>query len=199
MFTGIISERGVVKRARLRGGALNLEIAARATAHELGVGDSVSVNGVCLTAVSAGRRRFEIQAIAETVARSTLGSLTRNSVVNLELPVRPADRLGGHLVQGHVDGVASVTRVEKEDAARRVWLRPGSALLRYIVEKGSIALDGVSLTVNEVEDVGEETRFTVNLIPHTLEATTLESIAIGRQLNVEIDILARYLERMTAR
>ncbi len=193
MFTGIISERGVVKRARLRGGALNLEIAARATAHELGVGDSVSVNGVCLTAVSAGRRRFEIEAIAETVARSTLGSLTRNSAVNLELPVRPADRLGGHLVQGHVDGVARVTRVEQDDAARRVWLRPGSGLLRYIVEKGSIALDGVSLTVVET---GIET-FQVALIPHTLGQTTLDELQRGSSVNVEVDLIAKYVERLS--
>jgi riboflavin synthase len=193
MFTGIISERGVVKRARLRGGALSLEISARATAHELGVGDSVSVNGVCLTAISAGRRRFEIQAIAETVARSTLGSLTRNSAVNLELPVRPADRLGGHLVQGHVDGVARVTRVEQEDAARRVWLRPGSTLLRYIVEKGSIALDGVSLTVVET---GIET-FQVALIPHTLGQTTLDELQRGSSVNVEVDLIAKYVERLS--
>ncbi|MGI8519298.1 MAG: riboflavin synthase [Actinomycetota bacterium] len=193
MFTGIIAERGVVKRARLRGGALNLEIAAGATAHELGVGDSVSVNGVCLTAVSAGRRRFEIQAIAETVARSTLGSLTSNSAVNLELPVRPADRLGGHLVQGHVDGVARVTRVEQEDGARRVWLSPGSALLRYIVEKGSIAIDGVSLTVVET---GIET-FQIALIPHTLGQTTLDELQRGSSVNVEVDLIAKYVERLS--
>jgi riboflavin synthase len=193
MFTGVITERGVVKRARLRGGALSLEIGARATAHELSVGDSVSINGVCLTAISAARRRFEIQAIAETVARSTLGSLTRNSAVNLELPVRPADRLGGHLVQGHVDGVARVTRVEQEDAARRVWLRPGSALLRYIVEKGSIALDGVSLTVVET---GIET-FQVALIPHTLGQTTLDELQRGSSVNVEVDLIAKYVERLS--
>ncbi|HZJ51778.1 MAG TPA: riboflavin synthase [Actinomycetota bacterium] len=193
MFTGIISERGVVKRARLRGGALNLEIGARATAHELGVGDSVSVNGVCLTATSASRRRFEIQAIAETVARSTLGSLARNSAVNLELPVRPADRLGGHLVQGHVDGVARVTRVEPEDGALRVWLRPESALLRYIVEKGSVALDGVSLTVVET---GIET-FQVALIPHTLGQTTLDELQRGSAVNVEVDLIAKYVERLS--
>jgi riboflavin synthase len=194
MFTGVITERGVVKRARLRGGALHLEIGARATAHELSVGDSVSVNGVCLTAISAARRRFEVQAIAETVARSTLGSLAKNSVVNLELPMRMADRLGGHLVQGHVDGVARVTRVEDEgDGARRVWLRPESALLRYIVEKGSVALDGVSLTVVET---GIET-FQVALIPHTLGQTTLDELERGSSLNVEVDLIAKYVERLS--
>ena len=193
MFTGIITERGVVRGARVRGGTLNLEIDARATAHELEVGDSVSVNGVCLTAVSAGRRRFEIQAIAETVARSTLGSLARNSAVNLELPVRSADRLGGHLVQGHVDGVARVTRIEPEDDARRVWLRPDSALLRYIVEKGSVALDGVSLTVVET---GIET-FQVALIPHTLGQTTLDELQRGSAVNVEVDLIAKYVERLS--
>ncbi len=193
MFTGIITERGVVKRARLRGATLDLEIGARTTAHELGVGDSVSVNGVCLTAISTGRRGFEIQAIAETVARSTLGSLARNSAVNLELPVRPSDRLGGHLVQGHSDGIASVTRVENEDGARRVWLRPESALLRYIVEKGSVALDGVSLTVVET---GIET-FQVALIPHTLGETTLDELRRGSAVNVEVDLIAKYVERLS--
>jgi riboflavin synthase len=192
MFTGVITERGVVKRARLRGGALSLEIGARATAHELSVGDSVSINGVCLTAISAARRRFEIQAIAETVARSTLGSLARNSAVNLELPVRVTDRLGGHLVQGHVDGVARVTRVEHEDGARRVWLRPETALLRYIVEKGSVALDGVSLTVVET---GIET-FQVALIPHTLGQTTLDELERGSAVNLEVDLIAKYVERL---
>jgi riboflavin synthase len=192
MFTGVITERGVVKRARLRGGALSLEIGARATAHDLSVGDSVSINGVCLTAISAARRRFEIQAIAETVARSTLGSLARNSAVNLELPVRVTDRLGGHLVQGHVDGVARVTRVEHEDGARRVWLRPETALLRYIVEKGSVALDGVSLTVVET---GIET-FQVALIPHTLGQTTLDELERGSAVNLEVDLIAKYVERL---
>ena len=192
MFTGIITERGVVKRARLRGGALSLEIGARATAHELSAGDSVSVNGVCLTAISAARRRFEIQVIAETVARSTMGSLARNSAVNLELPVRVTDRLGGHLVQGHVDGVARVTRVEHEDGARRVWLRPETALLRYIVEKGSVALDGVSLTVVET---GIET-FQVALIPYTLGQTTLDELERGSAVNVEVDLIAKYVERL---
>lgn len=193
MFTGIITERGVVRRARLRGETLNLEIEARATAHELGMGDSVSLNGVCLTAISAGRRRFEVQAIAETVARSTLGSLARNSAVNLELPVRPTDRLGGHLVQGHVDGVARVTRMEPENGARRVWLRPESALLRYIVVKGSVALDGVSLTVVET---GIET-FQVALIPHTLGQTTLAELQRGSVVNVEVDLIAKYVERLS--
>jgi riboflavin synthase len=193
MFTGIVSERGVVRKARLRGGALSLEIAARATARELSVGDSVAVNGVCLTALRSGSRRFEIQAIAETVARSTLGSLARNSAVNLELPVRVADRLGGHLVQGHVDGVARIDRVEHDDRARRVWLRPESALLRYIVEKGSVALDGVSLTVVET---GIET-FQVALIPHTLGQTTLDDLQRGSTVNVEVDLIAKYVERLS--
>lgn len=193
MFTGIITEQGIVKKARLRGGALSLEIAARTTARRLGVGDSVSLNGVCLTAISTNRRRFETQAIAETVARSTLGSLARNSFVNLELPVRLADRLGGHLVQGHVDGVARVIRVETEDSARRVWLRPESALLSYIVEKGSVALDGVSLTVVET---GIET-FQVALIPHTLGQTTLDGLQQGSAVNVEVDLIAKYVERLS--
>jgi riboflavin synthase len=192
MFTGIITQLGVVKRARLRKGLLSLEITAPATARKLAVGDSVAINGVCLTAVSTSRRRFGTEAMAETVSRSTLGALTRGSRVNLELPVRVADRLGGHLVQGHVDGVAVVTRIEPEDASRRVWLRPGTELMRYIVDKGSIGLDGVSLTVVEA---GIET-FQVALIPHTLGATTLDSLQRGSQVNVEVDLIAKYVDRL---
>lgn len=192
MFTGIITELGVVKRARLRKGLLSLEITAPATARKLAVGDSVAINGVCLTAVSTSRRRFGTEAMAETVSRTTLGALTRGSRVNLELPVRVADRLGGHLVQGHVDGVAVVTRIEPEDASCRVWLRPGAELMRYIVDKGSIGLDGVSLTVVEA---GVET-FQVALIPHTLGATTLDALQRGSQVNVEVDLIAKYVDRL---
>ena len=192
MFTGIITELGVVKRARLRKGLLSLEITAPATARKLAVGDSVAINGVCLTAVSSSRRLFRTEAMAETVSRSTLGALTRGSRVNLELPVRVADRLGGHLVQGHVDGVAVVTRIEPEDASLRVWLRPGAELMRYIVDKGSIGLDGVSLTVVEA---GVET-FQVALIPHTLGATTLDSLRRGSQVNIEVDLIAKYVDRL---
>jgi riboflavin synthase len=193
MFTGIVVEQGVIKRARDRRGLLELEIEAPKIARELDRGDSVAVNGVCLTATQTGRRRFETQAMAETLARSTLGALRRGGRVNLELPARLQDRLGGHLVQGHVDAVAEVVRVEDEDAARRVWFSADSDVLRYLVNKGSVTLDGVSLTIVEVG----HTSFHVALIPHTLGATTLGSLQVGSTVNVEVDVIAKYVERLS--
>ena len=190
MFTGIVIETGKVRRAGERKGILNLEIEA-ALARELDTGDSVSVNGVCLTATATGRRRFSAEVMSETLARSTLGRLKRGATVNLELPARLADRLGGHLVQGHVDGLAEVVRVEEDEAALRVWFRAADELLRYMVPKGSIALDGVSLTL---VDVGSTT-FQVALIPHTLAATTLGRLEVGVRVNVEVDVIAKYVER----
>lgn len=193
MFTGIVVERGSVRRSRVRGGVLDLEIdAAGGVARELDVGDSVAVNGACLTATATSRRRFSTEVVPETVARTTLGDLERGDRVNLELPLRMTDRLGGHLVQGHVDGVARAARVEEEDDVRRVWFTAGDDVLRYLVHKGSVALDGVSLTVVEV---GRET-FQVALIPHTLRATTLGAISSGTRVNVEVDIIAKYVERL---
>jgi len=192
MFTGIVVERGSVKRAKERKGLLELEIEAPTISKELKRGDSVSVNGVCLTATATGRRRFSTQAMEETLARSTLGSLERGSAVNLELAARLNDRLGGHLVQGHVDGVARVTRIFDEDAAKRVWLSASEEVLRYMVTKGSVTLDGVSLTVVEVG----RTSFQVALIPHTLGATTLGALGAGSSVNVEVDIVAKYVERL---
>ena len=192
MFTGIVVERGHVKRAKERKGLLELEIEAPDIAKDLKRGDSVAVNGVCLTATTTGRRRFSTQAMEETLARSTLGSLKRGSLVNLELAARLNDRLGGHLVQGHVDGIARVIRVQDEDGAKRVWLSASEDLLRYMVAKGSVTLDGVSLTVVEVG----RTSFQVALIPHTLGATTLGGIAVDGSVNVEVDIVAKYIERL---
>ena len=195
MFTGIVLERGSVKRARVRGGMIELEIEAPRIARELKVGDSVSVNGVCLTATTTGRRRFTTQAMPETTSKTTIGDISKGDNVNLELPARLSDRLGGHLVQGHVDGVASVVRVEEDDDARRVWFSAGEDLLRYMADKGSVTLDGVSLTVVEV---GRST-FQVALIPHTLEVTTLGVLAIGTHVNVEVDVVAKYVERLLKR
>ena len=191
MFTGIVIERGTVKRARERG-VLELEIEAPHISKELKVGDSVAVNGVCLTATSTARKRFEVQAMPETLARSTLAEVKKGSLVNLELPARLNDRLGGHLVQGHVDGVARAVRVEEDEGARLMWFQVDEDLLRYMVPKGSITLDGVSLTL---VDVGRTT-FQVAIIPHTLEVTSLGSVEVGTEVNVEVDLLAKYVERL---
>ena len=192
MFTGLVSEKGTVKRARARRNLLELEIEAPHAARGLHRGDSVAIDGVCLTAVSTGRRRFQVQAMSETLERSTLGGLERGRKVNIELAARLSDRLGGHLVQGHVDGQAEVVRVEDEGEARRVWFATGPDLLRYMVRKGSVTVNGVSLTV---VDAGTST-FEVALIPHTLEATTLGELRVGSVANVEVDIIAKYVERL---
>lgn len=192
MFTGIVVEAGTVKRAKQRRGLLELEIEAPSISKELKKGDSVAVNGVCLTATDTGRRRFSAQAMEETLARTTLGSLQKGRTVNLELPARLADRLGGHLVQGHVDGTAHVTRIEDDDGALRVWFSAPDDILRYMVRKGSVTLDGVSLTV---VDVGR-TSFQVALIPHTLSVTTLGRLQPGVKVNVEVDVVAKYVERL---
>ena len=195
MFTGIVVGTGTVKRVRMRAGIQELEIESQHEARELKKGDSVAVNGVCLTVTQTGRRRFESQVVPETLARTTLGELTKGDSVNLELPTRPTDRLGGHFVQGHIDGRARVIRVEEEEGARRVWLTAGEDLLRYMVMKGSITLDGVSLTLSEVG----RTSFQVALIPHTLAATTLGSWKVDTEVNVEVDVLAKYVERLMER
>ena len=194
MFTGIVIEQGRVAKARKARGLLELEVEAPQVARGLRRGDSVAVNGVCLTATSIGRRRFRTQAMTETLDRSTLAGLRRGETVNLELAARLQDRLGGHLVQGHVDAVARVARVEDDDGSRRVWLSAGEEVLRYLVEKGSVALDGVSLTIIGVG----KTAFEVALIPHTLEATTLGALKPGSEVNVEIDVIAKYVERLGA-
>lgn len=193
MFTGIVTETGTVRRTRARGGVLEIEVQARSIARELGIGDSVAVNGTCLTATAVRRRSFKAEVAPETLALTTLGGLARGAVVNLELPARLADRLGGHLVQGHVDGVARVVRIEDEDGARRVWFTAGDDVLRYLVHKGSVTLDGVSLTIAEVG----RTSFQVVLIPHTLSVTTLASLAVGAEVNVEVDVIAKYVERLS--
>lgn len=194
MFSGIVVEQGKVHKARGRG-VVTLEIDAPEIARELKTGDSVAVNGVCLTAVRSTRKRFSVEVMQETLVRSTLASLQRGSSVNLELALRLSDRLGGHIVQGHVDGVAQVTRIEDDAGAKRVWLSASEDVLAYLVTKGSVTLDGVSLTVVEVG----RTTFQVALIPHTLAATTLGSLTVGTRLNIEVDILARFVERLMDR
>ncbi|MDQ3958548.1 MAG: riboflavin synthase [Actinomycetota bacterium] len=192
MFTGIVTHLGRVASARMRGGLLELDIASSEIARELHNGDSVAVNGVCLTATRTSRRRFGAEVMGETLVRSTFGNLRKGMPVNLELPARLNDRLGGHLVQGHVDGVASVVRVEDGDGSRRLWFHAADEVLRYLVPKGSVALDGVSLTIVEVG----RTSFQVAIIPHTLAETTFTGLEVGSTVNVEVDVLSKYVERL---
>jgi riboflavin synthase len=191
MFTGIVSELGEVESVET--GADGARIRIRATlASELGEGDSVAVNGACLTATSARDGAFEADVMRQTLALTTLGELQPSARVNLELPLRASDRIGGHIVQGHVDGTATVAGWDEDGFARRLRLQLSAALLDYVVERGSIAIEGVSLTIAAVGDEWIE----VALIPETLERTTLGERQPGDRVNVECDLMARYLRRM---
>jgi riboflavin synthase len=187
MFTGLVAEKGTIRSRR--DGRLEIETSL---AGELAAGDSVSVNGVCLTAVDPDGSSFAAEVMPETLRRSSLGPLREGSEVNVELPLRAGDRLGGHMVQGHVDATGSVAGVRDEGLARVVRIEADPALLRYVVEKGSIAVDGVSLTVSAVDDVA----FEVSLIPETLERTTLGRAEKGTMVNLEVDVLAKYVEKL---
>jgi riboflavin synthase len=192
VFTGIVEERGLVGTAE--GGRLVVD--ARTVVRDSDIGASVSVNGVCLTVVECTDTSLRFDLSEQTLERTSLGDLRPRDPVNLERPVTLVARLGGHLVQGHVDGVGQVTRVEVEaSGGARVSLRLPGELSRYVVERGSIAIDGVSLTIAAVD----EDEITVALIPHTLAVTTLGLAAPGRRLNVETDVIARYVERSMER
>jgi riboflavin synthase len=191
MFTGLVAGTGVIES--LERGVDGVRLRVRADlAGELARGDSIAVNGVCLTAVDPDDQGFSADVMEETLRRSSLGPLAEGDEVNLELPLRAGDRLGGHMVQGHVDGTGSVEAVREDGFARVVRIGAPSGLLRYVVEKGSIAVDGVSLTVSGVDGDG----FEVSLIPETLERTTLGEAAPGRVVNLEVDVLAKYVEKL---
>jgi riboflavin synthase len=187
VFTGLVLGTGRIRS--LRGGRLEVESELAA---ELSPGDSIAVNGVCLTAVDPTPQGFAADVMPETLRRSSLGPLGEGDEVNLELPLRAGDRLGGHVVQGHVDGTGTVEDVRDDGFSRVVRIAAPRELLRYVVEKGSIAVDGVSLTVSAVDDG----TFEVSLIPETLERTTLGSAAPGRTVNVEVDVFAKYVEKL---
>jgi riboflavin synthase len=192
MFTGIVREVGRV--ASLTGSAegVRLEIEAPETASTTGIGDSVALNGVCLTAVAVADGRIAFDAVPETLARSSLERLAPGARINIEPALRVGDSMGGHNVQGHVDGVGHVRSVEPEGEGRRLTIDTPPDLLRYVVEKGSIAVEGTSLTIAAVDDAG----FAVALIPHTLTATTLGELEPGDAVNLEADVLAKYVERL---
>jgi riboflavin synthase len=196
MFTGIVQAVGKVTMAEARGGDLRLGVdvgalARRVEPARLAIGESIAVNGVCLTVVECDGGRLLADVSRETLDLTTLGRLQKGHSVNLEAALRVGDPLGGHLMSGHVDGVAEVTGVHHEARSLRVLVRAPAALARFIAPKGSVALDGVSLTVNEVDG----RQFGVNLIPHTMAQTTFGGLATGSQLNLEVDLLARYVQR----
>jgi riboflavin synthase len=194
VFTGLVQGVGSVAGIERSDDGARITIATPLVP-ELNAGDSIAINGVCLTAVDLAGDSFVADAMNETLARSSLGDLAPGSSVNLELPLRATDRLGGHVVQGHVDGVGEVLDQHDDGFARRIRIGAPAEVLRYVVEKGSIAVDGVSLTITEVD----ERSFTVSLIPETLERTTLGGIGAGRRVNLEVDVLAKYVEKLMVR
>jgi riboflavin synthase len=194
LFTGLVQDLGKVTVVDATDDGVTLSVRTK-LAEEIGEGDSVAVNGVCLTATAIADGEFQAEVMHETLRRSSLAEASVGSDVNLELSLRAADRLGGHIVQGHVDGLGAVRDVREDGFARVVTIAAPPELLRYVVEKGSIAVNGVSLTV---VDVGEDW-FSVSLIPETLERTTLGTAAPGAPVNLEVDVVAKYVEKLVAR
>jgi len=195
MFTGLVREVGEVVSVEGDGRGVRLAVRAPLTAADAAVGDSVAISGVCLTVVEAPDGVVTFDAVPETLARTTLARLNSGARVNVEPALRAGEPLGGHYVQGHVDGVGTVRSAEPDGDGTRVWFDAPSDILRYAVEKGSIAVEGTSLTVAALDDAG----FAVALVPHTLRATTLGALATGDAVNLEVDVLAKYVERLLAR
>ncbi|HEX2435284.1 MAG TPA: riboflavin synthase [Solirubrobacterales bacterium] len=191
MFTGLVEDIGTVERIDATEDGARLEIATK-LAGQLSAGDSVAVNGACLTTADVDGGRFAADVMNQTLERTSLGPLEPGERVNVELPLRLGDRLGGHLVQGHVDGTGDVARVSDDGFARRLTIEAPEELRRFVVERGSVSVDGVSLTVAAVTERG----FEVVLIPETLERTTLGDASEGTRVNLELDVIARYVDRL---
>ncbi len=193
MFTGLVEDLGAIEAVEHSADGVVLTVRTRLS-DEIKLGDSVATNGVCLTAVSVGEGTFSTEVMNETLRLSSLAEIAQGSPVNLELAMRAGDRLGGHIVQGHVDGMGTVVEVHDDGFARRVRIAAPESVLRYVVYKGSITVDGVSLTVAEITDAS----FTVSLIPETLERTNLGVAETGTGVNLEVDIVAKYVEKLAA-
>jgi riboflavin synthase len=195
MFTGIVRERGRIRAVEGGRDGRRIVVEAPETAATTVVGDSVSVGGACLTAVAVADGTIAFDAVPETLSRTSLGTLGAGAEVNVEPALRAGEPLGGHFVQGHVDAVGSVRSVEPEGDARRLWIDAPDNVLRYCVEKGSVTVEGVSLTIAGLDESG----FAVALVPYTLAVTTLGSLAPGDEVNLEADVLAKYAERLLGR
>jgi riboflavin synthase len=191
VFTGLVEDLGTIVSVDRNGDGAVLTVESK-LGPQIGEGDSVAVNGVCLTATGICGERFGFDVMLESLRRSSLGELDAGSAVNLELALRADARLGGHIMQGHVDGVGVVSAIREDGFARVVTVEPDPELLKYVVEKGSIAVDGVSLTVSRVDDAS----FDVSLIPETLERTNLGGTSVGRTVNLEVDVVAKYVEKL---
>ena len=196
MFTGLIEEIGRVHRVdRVGEGLQRMEIAASTVIEDLAIGDSININGACQTAVTATSETFVVESVAETLQLTTLGSLRTGDRVNLERSLRPTDRMGGHIVLGHVDDVGTVRRFDHGAGDALLEVLPPEGLARYVAGKGSITVDGISLTVASVASDGA---FTIAIIPHTLTHTNLQQVRAGDRVNLEVDVVARYVERLLA-
>ncbi len=192
MFTGIIEAVGEVKGIRGNEKGISLQISIPESFDDIKIGDSISVNGVCLTAKVINGGTFSADVSAETISKTTLGRLKAGERVNLERALRLSDRLGGHVVTGHIDGIARLREKKAEGESVRLYFSLDKELLRYVINKGSIAIDGISLTVNEVGDGG----FSVNIIPHTAKNTTILDKKAGDEVNIEVDIIGKYVEKL---
>ncbi len=196
MFTGLVEEVGHVGRIqRIHDGLQRLEIRAATVVEDLSLGDSINVNGACQTAVACTAATFTVESVAETLRVTTLGELKVGDPVNLERSLRPSDRMGGHIVLGHVDGVGTVRRLDHISGDTVLEVAPPKGLVKYVAGKGSVTVDGISLTVASVTADGA---FTIAIIPHTLVHTNLQRVRAGDHVNLEVDILARYVERLLA-
>ena len=196
MFTGIVAALGTVSEVEETATGRRIQFEDPLLLNDMGVGDSIAVNGVCLTAVAVGADRVAVDVVHESLNRSNLGSLTPGSLIDLERPMAASGRFDGHIVQGHVDGVGTVESIVDEGEAQRVRISLDEDLARYVVEKGSVTVDGVSLTVTAV---GTEPWFEIVLIPHTLDVTVLGLRRQGDKVNLEMDVLAKYVERLMSK
>ena len=192
MFTGLIEEEGTVHKLRRRGGSVMFTFRAGKTVRRLKIDDSISVNGVCLTVIQATQSSFTVQAVEETLQKTNLGDLNVGDSVNLERALLPGDRLGGHFVLGHIDGACAVTRIVKRKSSWMFWFQMPRRFARYLIPVGSIAINGVSLTIASLR----RNDFAVSIIPHTWELTTFKDLRVGDRVNVEFDMLGKYVERL---
>lgn len=192
MFTGLIEEIGTVKRIERSGGSCNISVQAKKVLDDLKIDDSIAINGVCQTVIAVQNNIFTVTAVEETLSKSTLGELKQGSLVNLERALRPIDRLGGHIVQGHVDCVGTITSIERLATAVLLWITYPKEFEKYVVRTGSICIDGISLTSAKVE----QQKLMVSIIPHTWENTTLKFSRVGNKVNLEFDIIGKYIEKL---
>ncbi len=192
MFTGLVEEIGTISKLQRRGNSIVFTITAPKVARGLRINESVAVNGVCLTVIGRTWRTFAVQAVEETLKKTNLGELERGCVVNLERALLPTERLGGHFVLGHVDGVGKVLRMETRKNSLMVWFEVPKRFAKYLIPVGSVAVDGVSLTVAELRGA----TFAVSIIPHTMEMTTFARLRKGSRVNIEFDVLGKYVERI---